>query len=269
MITTSPAAAASLRPFQPHLNSSGTMDTKPHPHIMPITALHPPQFFITGGGYTIIPSVSPMHATAENFPPPATALHPIGQFAGGRPLPAGLHTYYSPSDMYQVRQTPSPSPLTVHSADSKRSNPQSNPQSESKRIHLSSSNPPPLPTPPPGGSRICSPGLGEMPKRAASGEDAREGAEVKREPLAEEGQCGGSCRGGNSMSGGVSGVIAGNTRVENGSYSLNALIDVPASHSSRTSSLSSSLSSFRFGGSLSHLWASQLSLSKVNMKSTG
>ena len=56
-------------------------------------------------------------------------------------------------------------------------------------------------------------------------------------------------------------------------YSLNALIDVPASlaGNSRTSSLSSSLSSFRFGGSLNQLWASQLSLSAKmpNMKSTG
>ena len=53
-------------------------------------------------------------------------------------------------------------------------------------------------------------------------------------------------------------------------YSLNALIDVPASltGNSRTSS---SLSSFRFGGSLNQLWASQLSLSAKmpNMKSTG
>ena len=55
-------------------------------------------------------------------------------------------------------------------------------------------------------------------------------------------------------------------------YPINALIDAPTSlsHTSRTSSLSSSISSFRFGGSLNKLWASQLSLSnKVNMKSTG
>lgn len=55
-------------------------------------------------------------------------------------------------------------------------------------------------------------------------------------------------------------------------YPINALIDAPTSLSrcSRTSSLSSSISSFRFGGSLNKLWASQLSLSnKLNMKSTG
>ena len=55
-------------------------------------------------------------------------------------------------------------------------------------------------------------------------------------------------------------------------YPINALIDVPASlgRGSHTSSLSSSISSFRFGGSLNKLWASQLSLSnRVNMKSTG
>lgn len=56
-------------------------------------------------------------------------------------------------------------------------------------------------------------------------------------------------------------------------YPISALIDVPTSltRSSRTSSLSSSLSSFRFGGSLSTLWASQVSLGgkMSNLKSTG
>lgn len=58
----------------------------------------------------------------------------------------------------------------------------------------------------------------------------------------------------------------------NNPYPINALIDAPTSlgRGSRTSSLSSSISSFRFGGSLNKLWASHLSLSsKVNMKSTG
>ena len=58
------------------------------------------------------------------------------------------------------------------------------------------------------------------------------------------------------------------------SYPINALIDMPGSlnRGSRTSSLNSSLSSFRFGGSLSQLWAASLSSlsGKVpNMKSTG
>ena len=63
------------------------------------------------------------------------------------------------------------------------------------------------------------------------------------------------------------------------SYQVSALIDAPPmtaalNKASRTSSLSSSISSFRFGGSLSQLWASQLSsqisLGKINnMKSTG
>lgn len=58
------------------------------------------------------------------------------------------------------------------------------------------------------------------------------------------------------------------------SYPINALIDVPGSlnRGSRTSSLSSSLSSFRFGGSLSQIWAtslSSLSGKLHNMKSTG
>ena len=56
-------------------------------------------------------------------------------------------------------------------------------------------------------------------------------------------------------------------------YSINALIDIPSlNKSSRTSSLSSSLSSFRFGGSLSQIWAtslSSLSGKLNNMKSTG
>ena len=59
------------------------------------------------------------------------------------------------------------------------------------------------------------------------------------------------------------------------SYPVQALVDIPMNpplaRSSRTSSLSSSLSSFRFGGSLSQLWASQVSLTArlPNMKSTG
>ncbi len=58
------------------------------------------------------------------------------------------------------------------------------------------------------------------------------------------------------------------------SYPVSALIDIPGSLSkgSRTSSVSSSLSTVRFGGSLSQLWAASLtSLSgKLNsMKSTG
>ncbi len=66
------------------------------------------------------------------------------------------------------------------------------------------------------------------------------------------------------------------TGLSSKSYQINALIDVPPmapplNRASRTSSLSSSLSSFRFGGSLSQLWASQISLSGRinNMKSTG
>ena len=58
------------------------------------------------------------------------------------------------------------------------------------------------------------------------------------------------------------------------SYPVSALIDIPGSltRSSRTSSLSSSLSTVRFGGSLSQLWAaslSSLSGKLSNMKSTG
>lgn len=58
------------------------------------------------------------------------------------------------------------------------------------------------------------------------------------------------------------------------SYPVSALIDLPGSltRGSRTSSLSSSLSTVRFGGSLSQLWAaslSSLSGKLNNMKSTG
>lgn len=72
-------------------------------------------------------------------------------------------------------------------------------------------------------------------------------------------------------------VTAAASSTKSSPYPVSALIDVPVpmitplNRSSRTSSLSSSLSSFRFGGSLSQLWASQISLSgKIsNMKSTG
>ena len=58
------------------------------------------------------------------------------------------------------------------------------------------------------------------------------------------------------------------------SYPVSALVDIPSSltRASRTSSLSSSLSTVRFGGSLSQLWAtslSSLSGKLNNMKSTG
>ena len=59
------------------------------------------------------------------------------------------------------------------------------------------------------------------------------------------------------------------------SYQISALIDVPPmmsalNRASRTSSLSSSISSIRFGGSLNQLWPPALSVGKVNdMKSTG
>jgi len=59
------------------------------------------------------------------------------------------------------------------------------------------------------------------------------------------------------------------------SYQISALIDVPPmvsalNRASRTSSLSSSISSIRFGGSLNQLWPPTLSVGKVNdMKSTG
>ncbi len=72
-------------------------------------------------------------------------------------------------------------------------------------------------------------------------------------------------------------VTAAASTSKSSPYPVSALVDVPVpmitplNRSSRTSSLSSSLSSFRFGGSLSQLWASQISLSgKIsNMKSTG
>jgi hypothetical protein len=73
----------------------------------------------------------------------------------------------------------------------------------------------------------------------------------------------------------ISGAVASSSSSKSSPYPVSALIDVPMitplNRSSRTSSLSSSLSSFRFGGSLSQLWASQISLSgKIsNMKSTG
>lgn len=76
-------------------------------------------------------------------------------------------------------------------------------------------------------------------------------------------------------SAGASGAGVSSSSSKSSPYPVSALIDVPMitplNRSSRTSSLSSSLSSFRFGGSLSQLWASQISLSgKIsNMKSTG
>ena len=107
--------------------------------------------------------------------------------------------------------------------------------------------------------------------------------EIKREP--EEGpsvlqNCGRRHSDSSSNADAVSAATNASTAAaasssKNSPYPVSALIDVPMitplNRSSRTSSLSSSLSSFRFGGSLSQLWASQISLSgKIsNMKSTG
>ena len=97
---------------------------------------------------------------------------------------------------------------------------------------------------------------------------------IKREPLSDDLPRQSCARRNSSSNLEESSSRPGSSAIKN-PYPISALIDVPVitplNRSSRTSSLSSSLSSFRFGGSLNQLWASQLSLSgkMPNMKSTG
>lgn len=97
---------------------------------------------------------------------------------------------------------------------------------------------------------------------------------IKREPLSDDVPRQSCARRNSSSKLEETSGAASSSSVKN-PYPISALIDVPIitplNRSSRTSSLSSSLSSFRFGGSLNQLWASQLSLSgkMPNMKSTG
>ena len=235
------------------------------PHLVPMAAVQPPHFLIgPGGGYTFLPSMAPLSGSE-----PFASLRPIGQFtAHGRPITA--IPYYAPGELYQRNL------LSGIQND--------------RNTHSASTPPERKPTVggfPPSSSSPLGSGSGESsesitaatpethtPESSPSPEEEAEEqemeADVKTElPIDEPVQSSCARRSSDSK--------IEETSTKN-NYPINALIDVPVptslSRSSRTSSLSSSLSSFRFGGSLSTLWASQLSLSGArisgpSMKSTG
>lgn len=301
------ALPASVTPFasSQHGYSPGTME-KPvavaatvgaTPQLVPM-AVPPPHFLIggPGQGYTILPSVAPINS-GEAFGGLAS-LRPLGQFTGhGQPVTA--LPYY---DVYQQQrvnpQSQSPGPVHRMSAgtgggvgrspEGGTTSAQTPPESKPDLGH--SIPPPPLVpvtstasagnTPSPstpsfsqansGGARPSPMNLSNQLDQPMNEEDPH-GIKVKRETTEEESLQ--SCTRSNSDSRVDEAGTSTGGGVK-GSYQISALIDVPTSltRSSRTSSLSSSLSSFRFGGSLNTLWASQLPHpgAKIhNMKSTG
>lgn len=262
-------------------------------HLVPMATVPPPHFLIPGAGYTLLPSLNGCEAFGG-----LASIHP---FAGAtRPITA--LPYYSPSSdlvlqqqrqQQQERAARGISGVQNGTANSKHGI-ASPPSAGSASMPPASC---PSPTTPATPRRISdsnsaaatpsqackrhSPGQsshdGASPRETKSSEvameaEAEEDVDVKEEPTADETEAHHSCARTRRNS---------DSKVEESSssknsYPISALIDAPTSltRSSRTSSLSSSLSSFRFGGSLNTLWAaSQMNLSgKVpnpSMKSTG
>ena len=305
MLTAVPTSTAAFSPNPPQ--ASARANPNPHsmdkltaaavtPQLVPMTAMPPPHFLINPGtGYTLVPSVTPLNGK-ETFGS-ITSLHPMGQFAGiTRPVTA-IPYYQTPVDLYhpptpssqqqQADQTPThthptspPSVIVSDLASNGNGSPESKPDinSGSDSSASSASGSPGNGTLTDSFSGSCEElntgsmvGRSPTPTGMAAGTTAREtegSMDIKQEPMVTEDVVLPNCTRRNSDSN-----VEDMTSAAKNSYPISALIDVPTSltRSSRTSSLSSSLSSFRFGGSLSHLWASQLSLSgKIpNMKSTG
>lgn len=206
----------------------------------------------------------------------------MGPFSGV-PRPVGAIPYYNtPVDLFQTSQHGSPSqpseqthttPPTLHvSGTTGSGSPESRMDASSVSDGANNGSPGTVTESVSGSCEELNKGGGSPTKtvRALTGErEVRErSVDIKRESMVTEDVVLPNCTRRNSDSN----VEEASSSVAKNCYPINALIDVPTSltRSSRTSSLSSSLSSFRFGGSLSQRWASQLSLSKLpNIKSTG
>lgn len=301
MLTAVPTSTAAFSPNSPQ--ASARVDPSSHsmdkvaaaavtPQLVPMTAMPPPHFLINPGtGYTLVPSVTPLNGK-ETFGS-ITSLHPMGQFAGiTRPVTA-IPYYQTPVDLYQPSSSPQrqqpeqthtrthptspPSVIVSDLAANGKGSPESKPDISSGSDSSTSGSP--------GNGTLTDSFSGSCEEvntvtmvgsspttiRTATGTMAREAerrVDIKQEPMVTEDVVLSNCTRRNSDSN-----VEDMSSAAKNSYPISALIDVPTSltRSSRTSSLSSSLSSFRFGGSLSHLWASQLSLSGKlpNMKSTG
>ena len=294
------------KPPQPSQNSQSAltslhcrMDKAAGARLVPMATVPPPHFLIPGAGYTLVPSLN----GCDTFGGIAS-IHP---FAGAtRPITA--LPYYSPSsELVQQQQQQQQLYARMHGvisgvqngtgnlseAKHSISNVASPPSTGSTSIPPTSCDSPTTPADATTARRMSdSTSAADTPSRArkrplrrrssydgtspselrvAMDTDDEEDVDVKEEPLADDTNTHHSCARTRRNS---DSTIEESSSSKN-PYPINALIDVPSSltRSSRTSSLSSSLSSFRFGGSLSTLWASQMSLSgKVpnpNMKSTG
>ena len=261
-------------------NSPCGKDKPGAPHLVPMAAVPPPHFLISpGGGYTLLPSVTPINGCDTTFGGIAS-LHPLGQFTGN---PRPFSAYYA--DLQQ--QTSQATGTSVISGvQNGGSNPQerkpiiAGPLSTSVTTSSNSTGPtviagpsrsPGHSTDPPISTTSATtipttpedPDLGMDTSLSDIEREEKDTVEIKREPATDDSLQ--SCARRNSDS-----RVDESGALKN-PYPISALIDIPTSltRSSRTSSLSSSLSSFRFGGSMSTLWASQLSGKIPNMKSTG
>ncbi len=306
MITALPSSvtpfASSQHGYSPGGTEKPAATVAATPQLVPM-AVPPPHFLISpGGGYTLLPSVAPING--GEVLGGIASLHPLGQFAGhGRPVTAipyyDIYHQHQQAQQQQQQDGSAHSPAQAHGVitggDGAIPNGGTTTVRKPPESKTTTSVPPPPPPLVPVTTTPLSPGETPSPstpkrRRSNSGgsclspedssnrfdqsslEAEEHSVQVKKERSGGE-ELLQSCNRSNSDSRvDEAGTSTGGG--SNSSYQISALIDVPTSltRSSRTSSLSSSLSSFRFGGSLSTLWASQLSLSGArvpNMKSTG
>ena len=232
-----------------------TMDKAAQPPLIPMAPFQ--QFFIPGSYTVQMPSAlaaagTPMSNTSGDAPLTNVGVASWAPLAPLRPVPGA--SCFSPAEVYYGNN---PGSCIVPMAGSVDTKPPIQTLNDTILLGPGCKDspppaPPPPPPPPPPPSAQHTSETSDHPlqvKQETSGSEERQSCtqQLKSNPPSEEPQP---------------------------SYPINALIDMPGSlnRGSRTSSLSSSLSSFRFGGSLSQLWAASLnSLSgKVpNMKSTG
>ena len=229
-----------------------TMDKTSQPPLIPMAPFHP-QFFISPANYVPMPSAAAAAATNTSGDSSLTNVGvaswtPLAPLRAAAAVPGA--SCFSPAAAAEVYYANSPGSCIIPMAGTVDTKPTS--------IQVLGDSAAPV---------IIDPGCNPSPPPPSlsqrAGESSEQSLQIKQEnTTTEEKQ---SCTQRTSPS------SSGDTQA---SYPINALIDMPGSlnRGSRTSSLNSSLSSFRFGGSLSQLWAASLSSlsGKVpNMKSTG
>lgn len=233
MITAAPLPSHSLTS-----DSTSSMSADKVPHLVPVGQLpHPQLLFPAGSRYALqMPAVTQTTDSGVGVAAWPSLTAPL------RPGPT-LHCY-NPSEVFFSGQPPCLLAMASSSEDKKPS-----------AARLTSNQIPPVLTAAP--IPINTERKSQSKSRLVT---------VKREGSSDNTSCSKRRRSDASLE-------DEEPRPASSSYPINALIDIPGglTRGSRTSSLSSSLSSFRFGGSLSQLWAASLSsLSKIpNMKSTG